>query len=79
MKYLKSYKLYESKSGMEDVILSCFEEQIDSEKIFILKEDTSKDLYFINLDLTEIFDKRPDNHSIRSEEHTSELQSRVDI
>ena len=45
MKYLKSYKLYESKSGMEDVILSCFEEQIDSEKIFILKEDTSKDLY----------------------------------
>ena len=64
MKYLKSYKLYESKRELEDVILSCFEEQIDSEKIFILKEDTSKDLFFINLDLTEIFDKRPDNHFI---------------
>ena len=64
MKYLKSYKIYESKHELEEVILSCFEEQIDNEKIFILKQDTSDDLYFINLDLRELLDERPENHSI---------------
>jgi hypothetical protein len=64
VKYLKSYKIYESKHELEEVILSCFEDQIDNERVFILKNDSSEKLFFINLDLTEIFDKRPENWSI---------------
>ncbi len=63
MKYLKSYKIYESKHELEEVILSCFENQIDNVKVFILKNDSSKDLFFINLDLEELLDRPEYNPS----------------
>ena len=41
MRFLKSYKLFESKQELEEVILSCFENQIDDYRIAVIKNDDS--------------------------------------
>ena len=61
MKYLKSYKIYESKHELEEVILSCFEDQIDDYRIAVIKNDDSKDIFFINLDIDEFINSVPSN------------------
>jgi hypothetical protein len=61
VKYLKSYKIYESKHELEEVILSCFEDQIDDYRIAVIKNDDSKDIFFINLDIDEFINSVPSN------------------
>ena len=61
MRFLKSYKIFESKSVLEDVILSCFEEQIDNNRIYIIKSDDSDKEYYINFDIeAEFLNKIPE-------------------
>jgi hypothetical protein len=60
MRFLKSYKLFESKQELEEVILSCFENQIDDYKIAVIKNDDSKDIFFINLDIDEFLNSVPE-------------------
>ena len=61
MRFLKSYKLFESKQELEEVILSCFENQIDDYRIAVIKNDDSKDIFFINLDIDEFINRVPEN------------------
>lgn len=61
MRFLKSYKLFESKQELEEVILSCFENQIDDYRIAVIKNDDSKDIFFINLDIDEFINRVPVN------------------
>lgn len=60
MRFLKSYKLFESKQELEEVILSCFENQIDDYRIAVIKNDDSKDIFFINLDIDEFLNSVPE-------------------
>lgn len=55
MKFLKSYKLFESKQELEEVIFSCFEEQIDNGRIYIIKSDDSDKEHYINFDIENEF------------------------
>lgn len=55
MRFLKSYKLFESKHELEEVIFSCFEDQIDNNRIYIIKSDDSDVEYYINFDIEEEF------------------------
>jgi len=68
MRFLKSYKLFESKQELEEVILSCFEDQIDDYRIAVIKNDDSKDIFFINLDIDEFINSVPS-----SEQHSQFL------
>ena len=68
MRFLKSYKLFESKQELEEVILSCFENQIDDYRIAVIKNDDSKDIFFINLDIDEFINSVPS-----SEQHSQFL------
>ena len=68
MRFLKSYKLFESKQELEEVILSCFEDQIDDYSIAVIKNDDSKDIFFINLDIDEFINSVPS-----SEQHSQFL------
>ena len=61
MRFLKSYKLFESKQELEEVIFSCFENQIDEYRIVVIKNDDSKDVFFINLDIDEFINSVPVN------------------
>jgi hypothetical protein len=72
MRFLKSYKLFESKQELEEVILSCFENQIDDYRIAVIKNDDSKDIFFINLDIDEFINRVPEN-----EKHTQFLMKLV--
>lgn len=61
MRFLKSYKIFESKGELEEVILSCFENQIDDYRIVVIKNDDSKGISFINLDIDEFINSVPEN------------------
>jgi hypothetical protein len=53
---------------LEEVILSCFEDQIDDYRIAVIKNDDSKDIFFINLDIDEFINSVPS-----SEKHSQFL------